>query len=97
MGFAQARFGGLTTITLLSLVTPPIASTQQRTRWLDGLLDGQWRPRRTAPSATAGRNGLLTLCAKCVANVASQVSRFMRRNRECAMCSCSSEHRVRCG
>ncbi len=53
-------------------------------RWLDGLLGGQQRPRRTATSATTGWTDLLTLYAMCVANVASQVSRLVWRNREWA-------------
>ena len=35
-------------------------------RWLDGLLGGQQRPRRTATSATTGWTDLLTLYAMCV-------------------------------
>ena len=57
---------------------------------LDGLLSVQQRLEVKATSATAGFNSPGTLRATREANVASRISRSVRRNREWAIRSCSS-------
>jgi len=57
---------------------------------LDGLLSVQQRLEVKATSATAGFNGPVTSRATWEANVASRISRSVRRNREWAIRSCSS-------